>query len=394
MVNTTLWWLLLIPVALSALTLLLVPRLIGHSLGRAQLLGITAGGLVVSAIIMASAFYLAKGTKTADVEVWNGCVTSKEREHGSYVRTYECNCREVCSGSGQQRSCHRVCQTCYEHHYTVTWNVFTTIGTFVIDHKDWTSRAVYQLPNPRRWEVVQKNDPVSDARRHTNYVKAVPESLFRPAAADLKSKFAPLIPAYPSGVYDYYRVDRVLPVGVSVPNLREWNDRLQDSLKFIGPDKQVNAVIVLVNTADPNYEYALRDAWVSGKKNDVILVIGTTAYPKIDWVRVISWTDRERFKVSLRDDIMALQQVSVDEVLTTLLKNLSTFERKRMRDFEYLSAEIDPPLWVMVTVVVLVVGAYVGFWIFAYLDGRNSIRVIRPTFNPGGALHRLIARRK
>jgi hypothetical protein len=279
----------------------------------------------------------------------------------------------VCTGSGQQRSCTRVCQTCYEHHYTVTWDVNTTIGRYVIKHEDWTSMGVYKLPDPPRWLQVKPKDPVSSARSHTNYVKAVPESLFRPAAAELKAKFAPLIPTYPSHVYDFWYVDRVLAAGVPVPNLKEWNAKLQDALKIVGPSKQVNAIIVLVNTADPNYEYALRDAWVGGKKNDVIMVIGTTAFPKVDWVRVLSWTDREQFKVRLRDDLSALSELSADAVIGAFHQNLPTFERKRMRDFAYLDAEIDPPAWVLWTVSLLIFAAYAGFWTYAYFQGGRRL---------------------
>ena len=41
-------------------------------------------------------------------------------------------------------------------------------------------------------------------------------------------------------------------------------------------------------------------------KNDVVVVMGTPSYPRIDWVQVLSWTDVELFKVQLRDELMDL----------------------------------------------------------------------------------------
>lgn len=375
MVSVTLLWLLLIPAALSLVSFFILPRLNSRafSLGVKQAAIFSLLGLAVSALVMTTFFYIGISSKTGDVEVWNGSVLSKTRKHDHYVRSYDCNCREVCSGSGQNRSCSRVCDTCYEDRYTVTWSCDTTIGQYIIQHLDSDSEKVYNTPNPQRWDIIKVDDPVSKVRDYTNYVRAVPESLFRPAAAELKAKFASAIPPYPANVYDLYYVDRVIPVGVNVPDLKGWNFALQDSLKFIGPSKQVNAIIVFVNTADVNYEYALRDAWLNGKKNDVILVIGTTAYPKIDWVRVISWTERELFKVALRDEVLALGEVDRDKVLAVLNQNIQrSFERKRMRDFKYLENEIDPPLWLTITMIITIVLAYGGFWFYAWYQWRQS----------------------
>lgn len=364
MINVNLFWYLLLPFALSIATFFILPKL-APDVDNKTAAGFSVGGVFIGALIIAAAFYAGIGSRTGDVEIWNGAVTDKKRVHDSYVRTYQCNCREICSGTGSSRTCTTVCQTCYENHYTVTWSCTSTIGSFIIQHYDTTSSAVYASPDPDRWKIIKKDDPVSRAVSYTNYVKAVPESLFRPAAKDLKAKFAKQIPPYPSNIYDYYKVDRVIAVGVSVPNLREWNDKLSDALKFIGPLKQVNAVIVIVNTADPNYEYALQDAWVGAKKNDVVLLIGAPNYPKIEWVRVISWTERQLFKVRLRDDVLALPAIEVESVIATLKSNIMVhFERKKMRDFQYLEGEIDPPVWVIVTALVLVTISYVGFWAF------------------------------
>jgi hypothetical protein len=377
MINVNLFWYLLVPVILAVASYFILPRISNAERKDAAML--SGMGLGLSVLVISLAFYAGIGAKTSDTEIWNGAVLDKAREHGHYLRPYDCNCREVCSGTGQSRSCRRVCDTCYEDRYTVTWSCSTTIGSYTIEHYDTTSKSVYKSPDPQRWTIIKKDDPVSKAVSYTNYVKAVPQSLFRPAAADLKAKFASALPPYPINVYDFYKVDRVLAVGVAVPNLREWNDKLSDALKFIGPQKQVNAVIVFVNSADPNYEYALQDAWTGAKKNDVVLIIGTTSYPKIEWVRVLSWTDRQLFKVKLRDELQDFGTINVDSVISTLKSNIvANFERKRMRDFQYLKGEIDPPVWVIVTALSLVILLFVGSWAYIWYDFRKALRRSQP----------------
>lgn len=387
MVNITLLWLMLIPVALSAISYFLLPLMaprVSTKKDAAVISMICAGA---SAVIMIVAVYASLATQTSDYEILNGQITSKDRLHDSYVRRYDCNCREVCSGSGEKRSCSQVCETCTEDRYTVTFACGSTIGTFEIDKNDSSSASIYNMPDNARWAQSYVGEPVAKASRYTNYVQAVRGSLFRPAEADLKSKFAAMLPEYPINVYDIYHVDRFISVGISVPNAATWNAKISEMLKTLGPSKQVNVIVVVVKTDDPNYTYALRDYWHGANKNDVVLVIGSTEYPKITWANVISWTDREIFKTMLRDEIVALETINVDTALTVLNRTISTeFSRKRMRDFEYLSAEVDPPQWVVTVAVSIVVLLYMALWFSSWrsqkslLSGRIGYNLVRKGF--------------
>jgi hypothetical protein len=81
-----------------------------------------------------------------------------------------------------------------------------------------------------------------------------------------------------------------------------------------------------------------------------VVLIGSTAYPKIDFVRIISWTKVELFKIELQDAIMAkgtIDQSIVDMAVAQINKN---FDRRRMREFAYLENMIEPPDWVIYTI--------------------------------------------
>jgi hypothetical protein len=366
-------WLMCVPLVLSIASLFVAHRLANGQLSWGQLTLISAGAMLGSCLFLAMTFYLGKSAKTADTEVWNGQVTSKSRVHGTYIESYSCNCHQSCSGSGKNRSCSEHCDTCYRDHWTVNWSCESTLGHFHIDGADWTSPGVYNLPDPPRYTIIKQGDPVSETHNYTNYIKAVPDTLFRPAAASLKERFAKSIPQYPDQIYDLYHIDRVIPVGVNIPNLREWNNKLSDALKTLGPRKQANSVIVITNTNDPNYFYALQDAWLNGKKNDIVVVIGAPDFPhKPEWVRIMALTQHDIFQVKLRDDIMALDELTPDSVIGAIAgETESTFQRKRMRDFAYLDAEIDPPDWVMITALVFIILVYIGAWFMVW---RNFSR--------------------
>jgi hypothetical protein len=338
-----------------------------HEIKYAEIAIITVISVIITVGVYAAGHY----GQTADVEVWNGEVLSKDRKHDSYVRTYSCRCRNVCSGSGKTQSCSQQCDTCYEDRYTVKWTARTNLRDYTIQSFDSSSRSVYLSPDPGRYTVINPGDPVAMTQSYTNYVKAVPESLFH-AKLGLIKQYQNKIPTYPSQIYDFYKVDRVLPVGVPMTDVAAWNQELSLTLRKLGPQRQANVAIVVVNEANSTYVHALEAAWLGGKKNDVIVVVGSTQYPKIDWVRIISWTKNETFKVQLRDELAAHGTVDRTAFMSIINKAVGTqFVRRSMKDFEYLAEEIEPPLWVIVLAGVLGLLSALGTSYFFYRNDLN-----------------------
>lgn len=302
-----------------------------------------------------------------DVEVWNGYVVDKKRVKTSCEHSYDCMCTTSCSGSGANRSCYQVCQTCYDHSYDVDWVVNTTIGRYYIDR---LSRQ--GLEEPPRWTKVAKKDPVSKTSLYDNYILAAPHSLFN-FENSLIEKYANKIPSYPSRVYDYYHVDRVLNLGVPSVNAKVWSAKLQERLSTLGGRKKVNAIILL--TGEPSYEYAdaVRAAWKGGKKNDVILVISVDKTDTVRWARVLSWSKKELFKIQLQDEIRNQGQLSMPEVLDSLEKHILVgFEKMNMAEYEYLKEEMKPSPWAV----------FIMFVICALVNGLCTYVAHRNDLNP------------
>ena len=327
-------------------------------------------------------------SQTHDTEIWNGEVTGKVRHHDQYTESYKCRCHQSCSGSGENRSCHEVCSTCYREHYTVDWFLKSTLGKIRLQYYDRTSRRVYKEPDPANYTAAYVGEPCSDARGYTNYIKAVPDSLFNMADAQYE-QFDSLIPSYPT-VYGKYHVDHVITMGMgaNVP-IRDWNDYLAGKLRKLGPSSQANIILIIVNTADQTYRHELETAWLGGKKNDIIVMVGSTNYPTIDWVDTITLgqnAGNSLMTVKIRDEITALESIeSGQAVIDTIATNVAKhFDRKPMADFEYLKDDIQPATWVVVTAFTLAfLLSAVLTWLFHVYDpfgsggSRRSIRINR-----------------
>lgn len=366
MFNTDVLWFFLLPLALSLITFAATVKRISLK----DALTLSWAPLLISVLIISVGFALSVGFQSYDHQLINGEVAAKERKHDQYTEYYSCNCKSVqsCSTDSKgSRSCSstQVCDTCSREHYTVAWNIFSTVGDFQVDKEDWTNTRVYKLPDPPRYTVTKVGDPASVSKGYTNYIKAVPESIFKPLDTQGRLKWEPFIPEYPQ-IHDIYKVNRVITVGVNLPDLAQWNNDLSNILKVTGPAKQANIILIITNIKDPSYFYAVQDAWVNAKKNDIVVIVGAADFnTKIDWVKSMAYTENELLHVKLRDDLLDLTTINKDTVLASINTNVKKFHsRKPMASFEYLKAEIDPPEWVLYVIIISIVLIYIGVYFY------------------------------
>jgi hypothetical protein len=265
---------------MGVLTLILIVPLlwpfIAKALWKREITFFELGAnLVVGILVAVGGYYASMHVQAMDVEIWNGTLVSKAKEKVSCSHSYTCNCRQSCTGSGQNQSCSQVCDTCYEHSHDYDWQLNTEVGSVLIDRIDRQGKE-----EPPRFTKAKPGDPVALSKPYQNYIKAAPDSLFNASTEQmLKAQFKDVLLAYPAHVYDYHYVNRVLTQGVSLPNLAEWNAELAELLAKLGPRRQVNAILVFTKQSNPQYAEALRAEWLGGKKNDVVVVVGVPEYP-------------------------------------------------------------------------------------------------------------------
>lgn len=322
---------------------------------------------VISIMVIFAIYYKDMG----DTGIINGQVTGKERVKVSCGHSYRCNCYTTCSSTGKTRTCTQHCSTCYEHSYDVDWRVYTSVGNLEIDRINRQGTK-----EPPRWTMVQIGEPASNTQSYVNYVKAAPKSLF--AMDNLEgdaAKYGALIPKYPR-IYDYYRINHVIQVGVTYPQAKELNDLLSMALRTLGPSKQVNINVLFVKTTDTNYRYALERAWLGGKKNDVNVIVGMDANNTFSWVDTMTFgknAGNEMLAVLLRDrikDLVSRQQFGNATMLSDVLVNTitSNFHRKAMKDFEYLKEDYSPSdtaiIWFVIIQLLVLTGTTIFFYHF------------------------------
>lgn len=350
-------------------TLFVIPLLVAI-FGFVVLKGVTWKELGIQTLaqiaVAAASSSLIYCSNTSDTELLNGIVTGKKQVWTSCSHSYQCHCHESCSGSGKSRSCSEVCDTCYEHSNDWDWDVYSSIDqTLTIDRVDRRGSD-----EPPRWTAVRIGEPMSVTHTFTNYIKAAPGTLFRHQG--VQEKYASFLPKYPGEVYDYYRVNRLVLVnGASVPRSRDWNSALSELNGKLGAKRQSNMIVVLAKNLPDDFYYALEEAWIGGKKNDTILVIGVDSQLAPQWATVMAWTTNKLFEIKLRDAIMDLPTLTREGVIEALDRNVSSYyKRKPMADFEYLAASIVPSTtqWTITLLIGLLLAAGL-----TYLFHKNDV---------------------
>jgi hypothetical protein len=343
------------------LGLLAVPILLGLAgyflgKGRVTLKEFLVHEAVVVVLISVS-YYVAYQGRMADTENWGGTIARKWQGTGSCCHSYPCN-PHPCS-CDEKGNCSTCWDTCYEHGSDRTWEAVTSNNERVYHEGCGRPGA----SDPPRWTAIVVGEPTTVAHSYDNYIKGNPDSILR--RQGIAAKYGKSLPTYPE-VYDHYRANQFL-ADAGIPDIAALNKKLAEVNGYLGAAKEVNIIVVATKQDDPMYLEALREHWLGGKKNDIVVVIGTPRFPEIAWAGVISWTKSEEVKIALRNRLLDLKAWNGDEVIKIVREEVGgKFVHRPITDFEYLKSTIEPTssaCWTIFIIgLILAVGLQIYFW--------------------------------
>jgi hypothetical protein len=328
------------------------------------------------AITALYAFFYNSSTPLVDTEVWNGQVI-----RGEYYEAWtERKSENVCDSRDKNGHCTSSHIRYYNVRHSPEWKLCTTVGDIDVSAsiyatyvRYWHNEAKKDLYHANQVSVgdgdmfyVRPNNdlivPASTEHKYVNYLRASDSIKKVSGSISGFQKFLKNYPRVHSSQFGPLELDRVILAGVRPSN--QWVEILDRKLDLalvkLGSSKQVNILVYLVGTADQSFSYALEEQWIKGKKNDVIVIIGSTNFPKPDFVYVMAWTKVEEFKITLRDRIMAMPDLNNSEELADIICSQINkgpqnggFDRMPMAELEYLIGDIKLPWWCQVLIVLV-----------------------------------------
>jgi len=333
--------------------------------------------LGVTLLIVLVPYGIALYSKTSDTEIWNGVIASKDKSTQHCCHPYCCQTCESCTTDSKgNRSCHSYCcRTCYYHSNDVRWDAYSSNG----EHVYSDSCNSPSTSEPPRYTVIRIGEPTAVEHSYTNYIKGAPDTLLRRTGQ--VERFKSKIPPYPE-VYDLYRAQRFIGVNVKLPDPVGLNDRLSEINAKWGAKRKVNVTVIVVKETDQMYLEALKEAWIGGKINDIVVVVGLYDDAEtIAWAGVVSWTPSEQIKVDLRNRILDMEKFGGYRLLTVIEEEVSTkFEHRRISEFEYLNASITPSSTFKLVLGIIVILVNLGMILFFWINDPFD-RTFRSSYN-------------
>jgi hypothetical protein len=245
----------------------------------------------------------------------------------------------------------------------VDWYLKTTLGNIGLDSERSYSSSVWATPDPQEYVRAYVGEPCAKKSSFVNYVQAASRSLFNTGNYGVVNSLP--VPTYPMLIDDYH-INSVFNVNTRIDTAK-WNDKLRDNLKTLSAKRQVNIILVFVNTPDKTYRYKVEKEWAGAKKNDYVIIIGTTDNTTAQWVDgfIFGLSQGNFLLISEVSDELSGKTLDQELFIKTITDKVSEkFVRKSMKDFEYLAKEIRPSDLAMGILIVLQLLLNIGFTVF------------------------------
>lgn len=329
-------------------------------------------------------------SQTRATEYWNSYLVWAEYvEPWSTWDEETCErCTETCTGSGDDEVC---TETCVEYDCShcdesgPSWTAWDNLGrSYGIsqDHferlcKIWGKREFVELDRyivkhfgcgvdgdeyvTSHDGVFEHTQPVCTQHTYENRVRSS-KSIFNFQKVDKKDVAAyGLVDYRPADLFNYNPIFGIVNDSAS-KRLTWWNAHL-------GSQKQVHMNIIVFQNKTISAAEMQRSYWKGGNKNEFILCIGIDNNYKIQWTKVISWTEVEILKLKVERSV-ANMEFNLPAIVDTMAVNVrNEFKRKEFKDFKYISIEPTPTATIVAFIVTLILT--VGLSIFSVCNEFN-----------------------
>jgi len=297
-----------------------------------------------------------------DTSIFNGFVTKVTYEE-PWTEEYQV---EVCSGSGDNRSCHYETRTrrhSASYYITTSNNERVSINSNRFNNFQNLYHNKYEIQLHRsnqtlsskmrgegdKWVIHPTNTfPTSVEHNVVNYIKISNGTLLNRGIDNTKPVLS--YPTVTDKGYGKIYMDRVLKSSNLSLNTSKFNNDLNLLLAEYGKSREVNLIIYFTSNYPSSFPKQVEKKWGAWKKNDVVIFIDIkpTENNLINRVYVEAFTKHSLFKIELRDKIYSLKNLDLNKLSSIIKEQISIspsasngFKRTSMEEYKYLINEIN-----------------------------------------------------
>jgi hypothetical protein len=348
--NKIVWWEIIIPVASSALFILI-------------------------------SYYTMKSVTLEDVE-YNGFIVTEARYYEAWETWRKKTCSHTYStGSGKNRTTHTVYYDCSYCDYNSEYYVMIDTDGNEISISEAKYKSLIKLwkANPKfvelnrdinyhgscgkdgdMYRIVWNRDintsiTTTHTKSFTNILKCNHSAFNYPTIEKEKARTSGLY-EYPE-VVDYNYQSSV--VGIQHLNSKS-RAKIVKTLDYIngayGRKYKIKVFTLFYKNRDISTAFQQEAYWDGGNQNEIIVCIGLDNLGNIEWVKPFSWCDNKRVLVDIREDLMEAPVKDEKAFYNAYMKAISThWHYKSFKDFNYLSFEpTSGQLWFVYIMTILI----------------------------------------
>jgi hypothetical protein len=145
-----------------------------------------------------------------------------------------------------------------------------------------------------------------------------------------------------------------------------------------GARRQIHMLLVVFEDESRDIAHLQEAYWKGGNKNEFIVCVGKKE-DRIDWVKVISWTEQDMLKTVTEREIKEMGAFSASKIAEYMGENVpKKFIRKEFADFDYLTIEPTMTAVIWTTIVTLILT--IGICIFVVMNDFDLVTNVRNRF--------------
>lgn len=325
--------------------------------------------------------------QTNDKEYLNFYLVSAEYIEPYSTWDYEMCTRTVCTGSGKTQTCHTETYDCSHcDRYSARYVAYDNVGIshtisesyFNFLTNRWKNKTFVELNRyiVKNWGCGEDGDkyvtkwnnkfenivPITKSHNYKNIVQCS-KSIYN-------FKNISKIEANKSGLYDYnFDFDKFNFKSIYGVNNITANDKLNRWNAEIGLYKQVHMQILVFKDKSISIAEEQKSFWKGGNKNEFNVCIGINDVNKIQWVKVISWTEVEKLKLGVERSISNMN-FDLNDIVDTIAINVrKNYKRKEFKEFSYITVEpIESAMLISFIIVIILTIALLIFFVKNDID--------------------------
>jgi hypothetical protein len=310
---------------------------------------VSAAGSIVAVIF----FYVALWLSASSYEIISGTVTDKEVVYDPTTESYSCGT----DSKGNSKTCTRT---------VPRWrfDVEADVGS-------WYDYSYSRWNVPSIYENAKIGEPFAKEKMFMNYQYVNDETVL----VNKLDAYEGWLPEYPS-VYEGYKVHRAFS---NVVNVSELNAALAKAEQVWGKKFGVNVIVNVVPEKEAGFANALRNKWVGGKKNDVVLTLYVNAEHRVTKANVFSRSTSTKrtdtfadFNTTLRENAQRIDTLATQKIIGVIDAALPLFEREDLAEHDF-GATSYSAAWYINALGIFVV-LLTCFGTVKWLGGQRSFR--------------------